>query len=132
MHFDYDAALALLRTNAWLPLAILVVGYLVRLTASDSKFPINLPKQWHSALIVGLTWLYALLRAWPDWTKGLDLPLLLAFGVLVVKALFYGREPVWLRWLAFADTEEEKPKIETSPKPATTTIESPVENKEKI
>jgi len=60
--------------RAWVPLAALVIGFLVRLCKSDTKFPIDIPPKWRwtAALLLGavsavlekkmnsnLTWLQA-------------------------------------------------------------------------
>jgi hypothetical protein len=111
---DIDQIVSLVRQEAWLPLVIFIVGYLVRLTADDSNFPVSIDRKWHSTVIAGLAWLYGLLVALPDWKKGLAPPMIVAVFVLGLRAYFTGRaEPTWLKWLAQVKTSPTVKRIVT-------------------
>ena len=101
----------------WMPLAILLIGYLVRLTSSASTFPVNIPARWRPLVVLALGQLYAVLVAvsgglsWGAaalhgfevavWTMGL-------FDV-VVNAICGGNEPAWLAVL-LGIVQQEVPK----------------------
>ncbi len=88
MNFDWSTAWQLAQSKAWIPFAIFVVGYLVRITADDSKFPINIPHQWHAVTALVLADTLNVLTSWPDWKTAFH-------------PYYFGKtEPVWFRWLA--------------------------------
>jgi hypothetical protein len=98
---------AFIASKQWMPVAIIAIGYLVRLTSQNSKFPINVSTRWQPVIVVALGQVYAVLVAvssgarWDlaiehgletaAWTMGL-------FD-LVVKAIWNGTEPTWLSML---------------------------------
>lgn len=98
----------LLLAEKWLPLAIFVVGYLVRITGDDSKFPINIPHQWQPVVALFIAQVYGVLVAWPNWHPAVQPALIVALGVLAAKAYFHGNEPAWFTWLARVMTPAEK------------------------
>ena len=109
--------LAFWQHRTWMPVAIIAIGYVVRLCATDTKFPINIPSRWQPVLVVVLGQVYALLVAvsggmtWGGaalhglevaaWTMGL-------FD-LVIKAVYGNNEPAWLA-LIVGIVKEEIPK----------------------
>lgn len=98
---DLSQVWTLLVAHAWIPVAVLVVGYLVRLTADDTKFPVTIAPQWHPVIAIGLADLLILLKAWPDWRAALNPAMLIALGALIGKAYYANKpEPAWLVWLA--------------------------------
>lgn len=99
---------ALLIAQKWLPLAIFIVGYLVRITADDSKFPVNIPPQWHAVTALVVAQVYGVLVVWPNWHPAVQPAIIVAIGVLAVKAHFNGNEPAWFVWLARVMTPAEK------------------------
>jgi len=110
-------------SRAWMPIAILAIGYFARLCATDTKFPINIPARWQPLFVLALGQLYAILVAvsgglgWGAasvhgletavWTMGL-------FDVLV-KAIWNGTEPTWLQ-LVIGIVQSEIPKPTPEPK----------------
>jgi hypothetical protein len=110
MHLDWNAAWQLVLEEKWLPLAIFIVGYLVRLTADDSKFPLSIPQAWQPVVALFLAQLYGLLVAWPNWKPAVQPAMLAALGVMIVKAFYATRpEPAWLKWLAFVWNGKKNP-----------------------
>lgn len=100
---DFSALIPLVISHAWIPVAVLVVAYLVRLTADDSKFPVSVAPQWHPVIAVFLADLLIFLKAWPNWRAGLDPALLIALGALALKAYYANKpEPVWVKWVVSA------------------------------
>lgn len=104
---DLAQVVALVRSHAWLALAILVVGFLVRLTAKDSKFPlfrvVNIPDQWQPVIVLALGTLADVLQelyAGKPWEQAVNASLIIGVAVLALKAYFHGREPGWLKALA--------------------------------
>jgi hypothetical protein len=99
----------LIKMRGYLPLAIIVVGYLARLTSDMSKFPIDIPKRAQPLVVVVLGQAYAVLlhvSTGARWQEAVINGLLVSFltmGLfdLVVKAIFGGKEPAWLARLAF-------------------------------
>jgi hypothetical protein len=95
---------AFLASKQWMPVAILIIGYLVRLTSSACPLPVTVPARWRPVLVVALSELYSTLGAvqsgapWHAallhgfetavWTMGL-------FDI-VVNAVWGGNEPAWL------------------------------------
>ncbi len=43
---------ALIKAHAWIPLAAIVIGLIVRLLKSDTKIPIDIPPRWRAPLAV--------------------------------------------------------------------------------
>lgn len=104
---DLSQVVALVRAHAWLALAIIVVGFLVRLTAKDSRVPvfkaINVPEQWQPVVVLALGTLADVLQevaSGKPWSQAINAALVISIGVLALKAYFYGREPAWLQTLA--------------------------------
>lgn len=98
----------LLIAQKWMPLAVFVVGYLVRLTADDSKFPVTVPQQWHPVVALFVAQVYGVLLVWPHWQPAVQPALMVALAVLALKAYFYEREPRWLKWIARVMTPGEQ------------------------
>jgi hypothetical protein len=95
---------ALISAHSWLALAVIVVGYLMRLFAPDSKFPITIPKRWAPAVTLGLGQIYGVLIAvsgGADWVSSVESGLSASFLVVVVQTLFDGAEPAWFKAIAF-------------------------------
>ena len=94
-------------SKQWMPIAIIAIAYLVRLTSDQSKFPVFVAARWRPMIVIALAQVYAILAAvqagttWQDaglhgletavWTMGL-------FDVLV-NAIWNGKEPPWLAFL---------------------------------
>lgn len=93
-------ALALAWAHKWLPLAALVVGFLVRLLKSDTALPITVPSQWRAtaALVLGsvggvLDSLIEGVDMKTAITTGISAALVAIAGHLVViEGLFKGKE----------------------------------------
>lgn len=100
----------------WIAWAIIAVGYLTRLTASDSAFPISIPSRFQplAALVVGQ--LYAILTmiaAGTQWDVAVEHGLLASLASMgiydaVAKAFFAGTWPRWLKAIALV-FEKDKP-----------------------
>lgn len=98
--------------HKWLPLAVLLIGYLTTLMSDTSKFPINIPDRWKPVLVVGLGQVYAVLTAasgGDTWSHAVWSGAVAAFGTmglfdLLVRAIFNGNLPKWLAWLAVIDS----------------------------
>lgn len=100
---DLPQLIALIESHAWLAVAILCVGFLVRLTAKDSKFPVNIPEAWQPVLVLALGTLADVLQevsSGKPWKAAVNPALVIALAVLVAKAYYHGNEPAWLKWLA--------------------------------
>ncbi len=111
---DLASLLVLVESHAWLAIAVLCVGYLVRLTGKDSRFPLDIPEQWQPVLVLGLGVLADVLQevsAGKSWKAAVNPALVIAVIVLALKAYYRGREPAWLRWVALV-----------APKPPTTAV----------
>lgn len=110
---DFAALVELLKSHSWLAIAIFVVGVLVRLTAKDSKFPVNVPEPWQPVLTLALGTLADVLQevhSGKPWSVAVNPALIVALGVLAVKAYYHGREePAWLRWLALVKPAPKNP-----------------------
>lgn len=105
---DLQSLIALASQHQWMPVAILVIGYIVRLSKDDSRFPVSIPERWRPVLVLVLGQVYAALQsvqsgaswkvvAWHGlttavWTMGLY--------SLVMKALFNGKEPAFMKLIA--------------------------------
>lgn len=117
----WHVVLSFFASRQWMPVAILVIGYAVRLTSSDSPFPVNIPARWRPLVVLALGQLYAILTAvlgglpWSVallhgfetavWTMGL-------FDV-VVNAIWNGTEPSWLQLLlGIVKTQIPQPPVE--------------------
>lgn len=101
--------------SKWGPLMILVSSWVVQLLTQDSKFPISLPAKWNSnvwkpvvvllastaqAIVVSIIQqhvdpVHAILLGLRTamWTLGL--------WALVIKAIYNGKPPKWMDYLAF-------------------------------
>lgn len=103
-----EQILALITGRHWLALAVLVIAYLVRITASDSKFPVTIPDRWKPVVVLTLGQVYAALiaiqggTAWKVAAFHGFMTALVTMGLfdVVAKALFNGREPAWFKALA--------------------------------
>lgn len=92
----------------WLPIAIIVIGYLTRLLADESKFPVSVPGRWRPVVVVVLGQLYGclmLLAAGSTWKEAVITGLVTSFVTmglfdLLVKAVFNGQPPWWIDILA--------------------------------
>ncbi len=100
---DFAQVLDLAKSHGWLAIAVLVVGFLVRLTAKDSRFFVSVPEQWQPVVVLGLGTLADALQevvGGKSWEHAVNASLIIAVGVLALKAHFHGREPSWFQWLA--------------------------------
>lgn len=97
--------------HKWLPLSIVVVGYLTMLLGDTSKLPISIPDRWKPVLVIGLGQVYAILdkvQGGDSWKHAVWVGVMTAFGAmglfdLLIKAAFDGKVPKWLQWLALID-----------------------------
>lgn len=108
---DLAHVIELVKTHAWLALAVLVVGYVARLLASDTKLPINIPDQWQPVVVLFFGTLADVLRevqAGKTWQAAVNPALVIAVVVLALKAAFQGREPGWLKLLALVTKRDDK------------------------
>lgn len=97
--------------HKWMPLAILVIGYVSTLVSDTSRMPFNIPDRWKPVFVVVLGQAYGALQAigsgaqvWPTVYHGL-VTAFVTMGLFdfVVKAVFNGDLPKWLAWLALID-----------------------------
>lgn len=105
---DWQTISQFVLEQKWLPLAIFIVGYLVRLTNDDSKFPITVPQQWHPVVALFVAQVYGVLVAWPNWHPAVQPALIVALAVLAVKAHYNGNDPEWFKWLARVMSPQEQ------------------------
>lgn len=107
-------AFALLKAGGWLPLSVLVVGFVARLLKSDTKIPINIPARWQPFLVLFLGQAAAILTSLEHVGAGLWLPVLakglftalITMGLfdVLVKAVFNGKDlPSFLSFLLKAE-----------------------------
>lgn len=107
---DVQRLLADFQAHRWLPVAVVVLGYLVRLVRCDSRFPINLPPRWQPVVAIVLGQAYAVVVAV---TGGMRWPWAIVEGFIVafttmglwdllVKAIWNGHEPTWMKRAAMA------------------------------
>jgi hypothetical protein len=97
--------------HQWLPLAILVVGYLVNLTSDTGKFPLNIPDRFKPLIALVLGQVYAVLEAvygGSPWGTAVGHGLIATlaatgFAHILLNAVFNGTLPKWLAWLNFVD-----------------------------
>jgi hypothetical protein len=97
--------------HKWLPLAMLLISYMTAAMGDTSKLPISIPDRWKPVLIVGLGQVYAVLQAETDgvpWQKAVWNGIVASFGAMglfaiAFKAIFQGKVPNWLSWIAFID-----------------------------
>ena len=95
---------AFVASKQWMPMAILVIGYLVRLTSQQSKFPLNIPTRWQPIVVLALGQVYAVMvsvsggGAWgPSALHGLEVAIwTMGLFDVVVKAVWNGNTPPWL------------------------------------
>jgi len=95
---------AFVASKQWMPMAILVIGYLVRLTSQQSKFPLNIPTRWQPIVVLALGQVYAVMvsvsggGAWgPSALHGLEVAVwTMGLFDVVVKAVWNGNTPPWL------------------------------------
>lgn len=119
-----DMIFSLIKTHGYLPLAIVIVGYLARLTSDMSKFPINIPQRAQPLVVLVLGQGYAVLLTigggmpWKDALLQGFLTSLLTMGLfdLVIKAWFGGKEPAWLARLTLIFPSKPKTEVK-APEP---------------
>lgn len=95
----------------WLPLAILVVGYLVAIASDTSKLPISIPDRYKPLAAIVLGQVYAVLQAITggvSWKRAVWNGLVTAFGAMalfdvLVKTIWQGNPPAWIAKFTFAD-----------------------------
>lgn len=112
------AIVADLGGHKWLPLAVVVIGWLSSLTSDWSRFPVNIPDRWRPVVVIVLGQVYAGLSAvagGTPWRQALLDGFIVSFTTmglydLVVKAAFGDKIPRWLSWLSFG-TSAEHPKL---------------------
>lgn len=95
--------LELLKTHQYLILAVLGVGYLLRLLQPDSKFPIDVPARYQAAVLLVLGQVYGVLialQAGTYWVQAVLSGLSVSLIVVVLRSLFQP-EPKWLKAIAF-------------------------------
>ncbi len=111
MNLDTLLQLAKLFTDhKYIPIAIVLIGWLTSLTSDWSKFPITIPGRYQPLVAAGLGIVYGMLEKIDSgtvWWKAILGGLLvgLATGGLydvVINAIFAGKVPSWLAWLSFA------------------------------
>jgi len=108
MEQELAQALALLAGRKWLPLFVVAIGWATRLLSDKSRFPAEVPARWQPVVVLGLSVLYSAVTAVASgatWKAAAIHSFVVAFVVmgafdLLVKAVFNGREPTWLGWLA--------------------------------
>lgn len=123
MDIDPAALLAALKAHNYLVIAIVVVGWLTRMTSDMSKFPVTIPKRWAPVVPIVLGQGYAALEAVAAGTvwksavlDGLTVSLFtMGLFDLVVKAIWQGSEPKWIAALALIFPQ---PKADATPAPA--------------
>jgi len=96
--------LMLLQAHNYLALAVLAVGYAMRILAPDSKFPVTIPTRWVPAATLLLGQIYGVLTAvqlGQAWLPAVESGLTASFIVVIVQALFAGKEPKWFQVIAF-------------------------------
>lgn len=97
--------------HQWMPLAILVIGFLTTTLSDTSKLPVSIPDRWKPVLVVVLGETYAVLidhQGGTAWLPSIWHGVVTAFSAmglfdLVVNSLFNGNLPKWLAWLALID-----------------------------
>lgn len=114
--------------HKWLPLAVVVISYLVSLTNDWSKFPVTVPDRWKPVVALALGQAYAVLSATAGgtpWKLAVRDGVIAAFVTMgaydvVVKAL-YGDKPIprWLAWLSLGKMDHPAiaKKVTTPPPP---------------
>jgi hypothetical protein len=104
-------AIADVTGQKWLPLAVLIVGWLTTMLGDTSKFPINIPDRWKPVIVIVLGQVYAVLQAVTGgasagkaiWNGLLTSFVTMGMFDVVIKAIFQGNLPKWLAWLALID-----------------------------
>lgn len=104
-------ALTLAMGHQWMPLAVLVVGWLVMACSDTSKLPISIPDRFKPLLVLVLGQVYAVLEAVQGgsaWQAAVWHGLVVAFTTMglfdvLVKAIFNGNLPTWLQWVTLID-----------------------------
>lgn len=105
---DQQALIDAILHMKWLPLAIIVIGYLTRLLTDESKFPVSVPARWRPVVVVVLGQLYGCLMLAENgatWKTVVVTGLVTSFVTmglfdLLVKAVFNGQPPWWVDVLA--------------------------------
>lgn len=97
--------------HKWLPLAILVVAWLVAACSDTSKLPISIPDRYKPVAVIVLGQVYAVLQAITGgvpWKRAVWNGLVTAFGAMalfdvIVKTIWQGHPPAWLAKFTFID-----------------------------
>ncbi len=98
---DASAVAKLIESHAWLPLASMLIGLIVRLLKSDGPIPINVPAQYRAWLALGLGLVVGMLDmviGGTAWSTALLVGLVSAMGAItahetVVEGMKRGKEP---------------------------------------
>lgn len=105
---NYDNVMLMIQDftgHQWIPLAILVVGWLTSMFSDVSNFPVNIPDRWKPVVVIVLGQAYAVLEAIQGgsaWKTAVTHGLVVSFTTmglfdLLVKAVFNGNIPSWLQ-----------------------------------
>jgi len=129
-----ETILALLIAHKWMALAVAVTGYLARLSKDDSRFPVSIPSRYRPVLVLVLGQGYAVLQATQNgmpWQEAIKMGLTtsvwtLGLYSLVIKALFNGTEPAWMKTLALVFPAPPSPAPTPAPTPAPSQADVPV------
>lgn len=97
--------------HKWLPLAILVVGYLTTIVSDTSKIPISIPDRFKPLLVIVLGQAYAVLQVistGTPWLHAVWVGLMTSFGSMglfdiVFKLIFPNGPPKWIAWISLID-----------------------------
>lgn len=110
---DIDTILKIMQLGTdhkYIPIAIIVIGWLVALTSDWSRFPINVPGRFQPLVAAMLGIAYGALHQIDGgmvWWKAIGGGLVVGLTTgglydVVINAVFDGNVPSWLAWLAFA------------------------------
>ena len=106
--YGIDVLIQSALAHRWLGLAIVIIGWLTRIVSSDSAFPVTIPTRWKPVLVIILGQAYGaltLILGGASWQSAVIDGLMVAFCTmglfdLVIKAIFNGNEPRWIKILA--------------------------------
>lgn len=108
--------LDLYRDHKWAAIAVIVIGYLVRLFSSDTKFPVTVPDRWKPVLVIVLGQAYAcaqMISNGTKWQSAVLQGIFIAFTAMglfdiITKAIWNNRpEPRWMQMLALVEKNVE-------------------------